>query len=47
MLLIDLSGVVINAVQGAIAKKELLSESLVRHVAVSQILHYKNFILLI
>ena len=42
MLLIDLSGVVINAVQGAIAKKELLSESLVRHVAVSQILHYKK-----
>ena len=38
----DLSGIVINAVQGAIAKKEKLSESLVRHVTISQILHYKK-----
>lgn len=38
----DLSGIVINAVQGAIAKKEVLSESMVRHVALSQILHYKK-----
>ena len=42
MLLLDLSGIVINAVQGAIAQKEILSESLVRHVALSQILHYKK-----
>ena len=41
MLLIDLSSVVINAVQGAIIK-EPLTQSLVRNVTMSQLLYYKK-----
>ena len=41
MLLVDLSSVVINAVQGAVVK-EPLSESMVRHCALSQLLYYKK-----
>lgn len=41
MLLIDLSSIVINSVQGAITK-EPLSLSMVRHCTLSQILYYKK-----